>query len=120
MSIAIISQSREFSAVEKYLLTLSQDITVLKDVSDETVIPVDGYLVFNDTKESTGETVEILSIITPDKKVYSCQSKTFKKSLEDIVACVDGAKFSIIKRSGKTKANRDFITCALDVTSLSL
>ena len=114
--------SRDFNEVEQYLMTLSSDITSMKDVPDGTSIEVAGTLLFTDVKESgsdAGKEVEILSIITPDNKVYSCQSATFKRSLNDISKIMHGQPFSIIKKSGKTKSDRPYIDCALDVQALT-
>lgn len=110
--------SRDFSEVEQYLMTIAPSITSMKDVPDGTHITVDGILTFEDTKETTGETTDILSIITPEKKVYSCQSSTFKRSIRDISNIMIGKSFTIVKTSGKTKAGRDFINCVLDIESL--
>ena len=110
--------SREFTEVEQYLMTIAPAIISMKDVPDGTRITVDGILTFTDTKESTGEITDILSIITPEKKVYSCQSSTFKRSIRDISNIMKGKSFTIVKTSGKTKAGRDFINCVLDVESL--
>ena len=68
--------------------------------------------------KDNGDVQSIVSIITPDKKVYSGQSATFRQSLKDIEDVMDGEKFSIIKISGKTKAGRDYINCTLDVAGL--
>ena len=116
--ITIKATSREFTPVEKYLMTTAPDITSMKDVADGEKIIVDGYLTFDDVKEKTGEVVEVLSIITPEKKVYSCQSATFKRSISDIHAVMETTPFTVIKISGKTKAGRDFINCVLDVESI--
>ena len=110
--------SREFSEVEQYLMTIAPSIISMKDVPDGTHITIDGILTFEDIKESTGEIADILSVITPEKKVYSCQSSTFKRSLRDISNIMKGKPFTIVKTSGKTKAGRDFINCELDVESL--
>lgn len=110
--------SREFSEVEQYLMTIAPSIISMKDVTDGTHITVDGILTFEDTKEATGEIADILSVITPEKKVYSCQSSTFKRSIRDISKIMNGKQFTIIKTSGKTKAGRDFINCELDVETL--
>lgn len=115
--VEIKEMSREFTKVEKYLMTTAPDITSLKDIADGESIPIDGYLIFDDIKDD-GQKQEILSIITPDKKVYSGQSVTFRESLDDIDSMMEGEKFSIIKISGKTKAGRDYINCTLDVTNL--
>lgn len=116
--IKIKETSREFTPVEKYLMTASPDITSMKEVADNEKIIVDGYLTFDDVKEKTGEVVEVLSIITPEKKVYSCQSATFKRSIRDINDVMETTPFTVIKISGKTKAGRDFINCVLDVESI--
>lgn len=109
----IYENSREFTKVEIYLMTSSPDAISLKNVDDETSIPVDGYILFKN-----GEETDILSLITPDKKVYACQSQTFKRSFLEIFELMDGESFSIIKKSGVTKGGRDFINCVLDVNSL--
>lgn len=116
--VEITRESREFDKVEKYLMTVAPEITSLKDVPDGTSITVSGIIEFNDVKETTGEVSEIVSIITPDKKVYSAQSKTVKRSLSDIEKIMDGEQFAIIKTSGLTKAGRTFINVYLDVTKL--
>lgn len=113
----IYENSREFSKVEIYLMTSSSDVESLKNVSDETSIPIDGYILFKD-KDQKGEETDILSLITPDKKVYACQSQTFRRSFLEIFKLMDGEAFSIIKKSGVSKGGRDFINCVLDVNSL--
>ena len=74
--------------------------------------------VLREVKEETGEVVNIVSIIDDEKNVYSFQSKTFKRSLNDIAMICKDKPFTIIKTSGKTKAGRDFINCILDVSSI--
>lgn len=115
--ITIKETSRDFTEVEQYLMTIAPSIISMKDVPDDTRISVDGTLLFEDVKEQTGEVVEVLSIITPEKEVYSCQSATFKRSVKDIANIMKGA-FTIIKQSGKTKAGRDYINCVLDIESI--
>lgn len=117
--INIKEMSKEFNEVEKYLMTIAPSIISVKDVEDGEHITVDGILMFEDIKEDTGETVEVMSIITPEKHVYSCQSATFKRSVRDISNIMNGKPFTVIKTSGKTKANRDYINCVLDVENLA-
>lgn len=114
--ITIKDTSREFSDIEKYLMTIAPGIKTMKDVEDGEKIPVDGYLIFEDTKQDKGP-VEILSIITPNKEVYSCQSETFKRSFFDIAALCGEHSYSVVKISGQTKSGRDYINCVLDVES---
>lgn len=114
----IKTASREFTEVEQYLMTIAPSIQSVKDVEDGTRITVNGILEFTDIKENTGEAVDVMSIITPDKRVFSCQSATFKRSIKDISNIMKGKEFTVIKTSGKTKAGRDFINCVLDTESL--
>lgn len=116
--VEIKTVSREFTEVEQYLMTIAPSIQSVKDAEDGTHITVDGVLEFTDIKENTGEAVDVMSIITPDKHVYSCQSATFKRSIHDISNIMKGKQFTVIKTSGKTKAGRDFINCVLDIESL--
>lgn len=117
--IEIIETSRELNEVEQYLMTISPAIISVKDVPDGEKITVDATLTFTDVKEDTGEKAEIMSILTPERKVYSCQSKTFKRSLHDITKIMNGKPFTLIKTSGETKAGRLFVNCTLDVDSLA-
>lgn len=117
--INIKEMSREFNEVEQYLMTIAPSIVSMKNVEDGEHITVDGVMVFEDIKEDTDDVVEVMSIITPEKKVYSCQSATFKRSINDISNIMKGKLFTVIKTSGKTKANRDYINCELDVERLA-
>lgn len=117
MAITINKQSRDFTEVEQYLMTLDRGIKSLKDVEDNTSISVAGYLTFSDEKDN-GDSVDILSIITPDNKVFSCQSATFKRSFDNIANIMNDKAFSVIKVSGTTKVGRPYIDCALDVKSV--
>lgn len=117
MAITINSQSKDFTEVEQYLMTLDRGIKSLKDVPDHTSISVAGYLTFTDKKEN-GDSVDILSIITPDNEVFSCQSATFKRSFDNIVNIMHGKLFSVIKVGATTKAGRPYIDCILDVKSV--
>lgn len=116
--VEIKTVSREFTEVEQYLMTIAPSIQSAKDVEDGTHITVDGILEFTDIKENTGEAVDVMSIITPDKQVYSCQSATFKRSIRDISNIMNGKQFTVIKTSGVTKSGRGFINCVLDTESL--
>lgn len=114
-----IISNQEYNEIEKYLMTISPAIESMKNLPDGEKIPVKKYMIFEDLKENTGEKVEILSILTQDNKVYSAQSATVKRSFNDIVAIMGDKPFTIIKTSGKTKSNRDFINCILDVESIA-
>lgn len=116
--IKINETSRDFTKKEMYLMTASPDMVSMKDVEDGTSLPVLAWCTFTDVKEKTGEEVDLLSIMTKDGKVYSCQSATFKIEFNKIADLMEGDSFSVIKFSGVTKAGRDFISCKLDTANL--
>lgn len=112
----ILQLSNEnIEAVDQYLLTISPAIETVKNIADGTPIKVSEWCLFED--EKNGETTELLSFMTPEKNVFCCQSKTFKRSFFDIQSLM-GDNFTIIKTSGKTKNGRDFVNCILDVSVL--
>lgn len=115
--ITIKTASKELTKTEQYLLTISPAILSLNKIEDRTKIPVDVYAVYDSVNDETGETAEILAILTKDKDVYATCSKTFKHSFFDIVS-IFGTDFTCEKISGKTKAGREYINCILDTDSI--
>ena len=114
--ITITNTTKEFTAIEKYLMTTAPTIKTVKTLQDGDVINVAGYLEFVDEKED-GTTAELMSIITTDNAVYSTQSKTFKRSIKDIESIMQ-FPFPVKKISGQSKAGRNFVDCVLDIDSL--
>ena len=113
----IIKASREFSKVEKYMLMLSPEIKSGKDLEDGEKFTVEAFLIFSDEKED-GSEVEVMSIMTADKTVYSFQSATMRRSIEEIWETMEGETFTAVKTSGRTRAGRDYINCVLDTSNL--
>lgn len=114
--ITITNTTKEFTAIEKYLMTTAPTIKTVKTLQDGDVIKVAGYLEFVDEKED-GTTAELMSIITTDNVVYSTQSPTFKRSIKDIETIMQ-FPFPVKKISGQSKAGRKFVDCVLDIDSL--
>lgn len=118
--ITITNTSKEFTAVERYLLTVAPTIRTVKTLNDGDVINVAGYLEFIDEKED-GTKTELMSIITSDKTVFSTQSVTFKRSIKDIETAMQGYfPFPVKKITGQSKAGRDYVDCVLDIDSLNV
>lgn len=114
--ITITNATKEFTAVERYLMTLAPTIKTVKTMSDGDVINVAGYIEFTDEKDD-GTTAELMSIITTDNTVYSTQSLTFKSSIKNI-GLVMKFPFPVKKISGQSKAGRNYVDCVLDIESL--
>lgn len=114
--ITITNTTKEFTPIEKYLMTTAPTIKTVKTLQDGDVINVAGYLEFVDEKDD-GTSTELMSIITTDNAVYSTQSVTFKRSIKDIEAIMQ-LPFPVKKISGQSKAGRNFVDCVLDIDSL--
>lgn len=109
--------SRELTKAEQYLLTLAPAIESISKIPDGTKIAVEAYAVYNSVNEETGETAEILAILTKDKDVYATCSKTFKHSFYDMVS-IFGTEFTLEKITGTSKGGRTYVNCTLDITSV--
>lgn len=114
--ITITNTTKEFTAIEKYLMTTAPTIKTVKTLQDGDVINVAGYLEFVDEKDD-GTTAELMSIITTENAVYSTQSATFKRSIKDIETIMQ-FPFPVKKISGQSKAGRKFVDCVLDIDSV--
>lgn len=114
--IKVTNQTKEFTGIEKYLMTTAPTIKTVKTLQDGDVINVAGYIEFIDEQED-GTTAELMSIITTDKTVYSTQSVTFKRSIKNIETVIQ-FPFPVKKISGQSKAGRNYVDCVLDIDSL--
>ena len=118
-NINIISASKELNKIERYQLTMSKDSCSVKDIPDGTAFKVVAFCVFTEVKKEGDTPKEIFSMLTDEGKVYGTQSNTFRRSFGDIAALFeDGEPVPVIKLSGKTKAGRDYVDCALDLKAV--
>ena len=104
--------SRDLTKVERYRMTLDNDIVSCKDLEDGSKIEVDAFCEFEDTKDN-GEVETVFSILATDGTVYACTSKTFARNVREIADIFDGETFTIVKKSGTTKAGKAFIMACL-------
>lgn len=113
----ILKTSRDFTNVEKYLMTQDPGIMSVKDVPDSTSMDVSGYLLYED-QNAKGETSELLSVIGSvdgTTKVWCCQSATFKRSFDQMFELFEGEPFTIIKTSGVSKSGKNYVDCQLAI-----
>lgn len=109
----IINKSRELSNQELYMLTMSPKAGSVKNHVGERFV-VSAWLMFEDVDKKSGETHSVLSILTPENEVVSSISPTFQSDFMDMAELFhNDFAFDVI--SGKSKAGREFITCALAV-----
>lgn len=110
--------SKELNKVEKYMLTSSNNGTSMKDVPDNTEIPVKIWAIVERTNDDTGETMKLLSIFDGEA-VYVTQSKTFMKSFDDLTEIMeDDDNYKIRKISGTTRTGREYIDCQLVIENM--
>ena len=96
----------------KYLMTKNPAMTSIKDVADDTQLDITHVCEFTDVNKD-GVPVDITTFMDKNGNVYATQSSTFKEYLGDILSIFEGEDVSIVKKSGKTKAGRDFVYCTL-------
>ena len=109
----VIEKSRELTNQELYLLTMSPKGVSLKDHVGER-IAVSAWVVFEDVNKKTGEVHTVLSVLSPDNEVFSTISPTFKNDFMDMAELFhNDFEFEVL--SGKSRAGREFITCALAI-----
>lgn len=116
----ILETSREFTAKEIYNMTQDKAVISVKNVPTNTILHVNGYVVFEDTNND-GDVSEILSIIgerdNGEVEVWACQSATFKRSFMDIVEIIKQSDMNledvidIQKLDGETKSGRSYVDC---------
>lgn len=112
----ITKKSGELTIMEQYQLTMSPKIQRIKDCTGQR-FEVAKWCIYEDLDKKSGETKEILSMMTPEGEVFATNSDTFKSDFESILSLLEGAGmagtlFSLEVITGKSKAGRDFFTCA--------
>lgn len=109
----IINKSSELTNQELYLLTMSPKADSVKNHVGER-IEVSSWVIFEDTDKKSGDVHEVLSILTPDNEVFSTISPTFQGDFLDMAELFHN-DFAFEVVSGKSKAGREFVTCALAI-----
>ena len=109
----ITKKSRELTKEELYLLTMSPKADSVKNHIGER-INVSAWAVFESTNQKTGEVRNVLSVLTPDNEVFCSVSPTFQSDFFDMAELFQN-DFSFEIVSGKSKAGREFVTCALAI-----
>lgn len=112
----ITKKSGELSIMDQYQLTMSPKIRRVKDNAGQR-FEVAKWCVYEDVDKKSGDTKEILSMMTPEGEVFATNSDTFKNDFKGILSLLEsagiaGTVFSLEVITGKSKAGRDFFTCA--------
>ena len=112
--VKIKNNSQDFSNLEVYNMTKSHKLNTLKNLEDGAKLEVAGFMEWEDTNEETGETTELLSLLTTEGDAYVTQSGTFKRDFFDIVEIFDNEfPITIEHGVGKSKAGREYHYCTV-------
>lgn len=105
----VLESKGNLTAAEQYYLTVAPNIQKMSAVKGQT-LDVDKWCIYTDVNK-TGEEVELVSIMTPEREVFATNSKTFVKSFRQIVEIFGTDGFNrITVGSGMSKAGREFVT----------
>ena len=112
--VKITNKSQEFSNLEVYNMTKSHKLNTLKNLENGAKLEVAGFMEWEDTNEETGETTELMSLLTTDGATYVTQSDTFKRDFFDIVEIFDHEFPIMIEHGiGESKAGREYHYCTV-------
>lgn len=112
----ITKKSGELTIMEQYQLTKPPKIQRIKDCAGQR-FEVAKWCFYEDIDKKSGDTKEILSMMTPEGEVFATNSNTFKNDFNDILSLLEsagmgGTVFSLEVITGTSKAGREFFTCA--------
>ena len=112
----ITKKSGELTIMEQYQLTMSPQIQRIKDCAGQR-FEVAKWCLYEARDKQSGDPKAILSMMSPEGEVFATNSDTFKNAFKDILSLREGAGmggtvFSLEVITGKSKAGREFFTCA--------
>lgn len=97
----------------QYKMMKSPEVKKMSDAVDS-VLEVNAWIVYNDIDTKTGEQKEILTLQTNDGEMFGTVSDIFKREFEGIVDFFGSDIGAIKVVGGRSKANREFITCTIE------
>ena len=109
----IIRKTEGLTSADLYALTKGNDVRKLSDAKGE-VLDILKYVLYND-EDVKGNPMTVLALETVDGAKYATNSKTFVRNFTDIIAIYEAGNEEIPSRyivgSGKSKSNREYLTC---------
>lgn len=109
----IISKTTGLSSADLYALTKGNDVRKMTDAKGE-VLDIQKFVLYKD-EDVNGNPMTVLAVETIDGAKYATNSKTFVRNFSDILAIYDAGNEEIPTRfkvgSGKSKSNREYLTC---------
>ena len=111
----IIRKTEKLTPADLYSMTKGNDVRRMADAKGE-VLDVAKFVLYED-ENAGGEIIEVLAVETTDRTRYATNSRTFIRNFKDIMAIYDDAQAALPTRyvvgSGRSKGNREYLTCDL-------
>lgn len=103
----------DLGARDQYKMTKSPEVQKMTEAAGS-VLEVAAWINYEVMDESTGESKEIIAIMTAEGEMFATISKIFIKGFKDIVE-IFGDNVGLIKVvSNTSRAGRNYITCTIE------
>ena len=109
----IIRKTEGLTSSDLYALTKGNDVRKMADAKGE-ILDITKYVLYRD-EDVNGNPMVVLAVETTEGAKYATNSKTFVRNFSDIQAIFDAGEEAAPTRyivgSGKSKSNREYLTC---------
>ena len=109
----IIKKTEGLTSADLYALTKGNDVRKMADAKGE-VLEITKFVLYND-EDVNGNPMTVLAVETTNGAKYATNSKTFTRNFSDIIAIYEAGNETLPTRfivgSGKSKSNREYLTC---------
>lgn len=109
----ILKKTNGLTSADLYSLTKGNDVRKMADAKGE-VLDITKFVLYKD-EDVNGNQMTVLAVETASGAKYATNSKTFVRNFSDIVAIFDDGNEELPTRfivgSGKSKSNREYLTC---------
>lgn len=109
----IIRKTEGLTSADIYALTKGNDVRKMADAKGE-VLDVLKFVLYKD-EDTNGNPMTVLAVETVAGARYATNSKTFVRNFGDILAIYEAGNEELPTRfivgSGRSKSNREYLTC---------
>ena len=109
----IIRKTEGLTSADLYALTKGNDVRGMADAKGE-VLDIVKFVLYRD-EDVKGNPMTVLAVETVSGAKYATNSKTFVRNFTDIIAIYEAGNDELPTRfivgSGKSKSNREYLTC---------
>lgn len=109
----IIRKTEGLTSADLYALTKGNDVRKMTDAKGE-ILDILKFVLYRD-EDVNGNPMVVLAVETVDGAKFATNSKTFVRNFTDIIAIYEAGNEKLPTRfivgSGKSKSNREYLTC---------